>query len=49
MNTVLNTEISSNFLVGKFCGNPQFPQGFGQFAQNSAENVRFLNISIPGN
>ena len=36
MSTVLNTELSPNFLVGKFSGNAQFPQGFGQLAQNSA-------------
>ena len=29
----------------KFCGNAQFPQSFGQFAQNSTETVPFHKTS----
>ena len=33
----------------KFCGKAQFPNSFGQFAQNYAEAVPFHKISTPGN
>ena len=47
--TAYNIEISHNFLVRKVCGNAQFQQGFGWFARNYAETVRFHKIIKPGN
>ena len=43
--TTKNTVISPNFLVWKFCGKAQFPNSFGQIAQNYAETVPFHKIS----
>ena len=48
-NTTKNTKISPNFLTWTFCGKAQFPQSFGQIAQNYAETVPFYKISTPEN
>ena len=40
----VNTVISPNFLVWKFCAKAQFLHSFGRFAQNYAENVPFHKI-----
>ena len=47
--TAKNTFISPNFLVWKFCRKAQFPQSFGQFAQNYAESAPLHKISKPEN
>ena len=39
-----NTEISSKFLMWKFCGKAQFPQDFRVLVQSSAETVPFHKI-----
>ena len=44
-----NTVISPDFLVWKLCGKAQFPDSFGRFARNYAENVPFRKTSTPGN
>ena len=47
--TAQNTVISPNFMVWKCYGNAQFLHSFMWFARNSAESMRFHNISTPGN
>ena len=37
--------ISPNFLLWRICGNGQFPQSFGRFAQNYAETGHFHKTS----
>ena len=46
---VQSQQISPNFLVGKFCGNTQFPPIFEWIVQKSAKTVRFYKISTPEN
>ena len=48
-NTALNTVISPNFLMLRFCGKAQFPYSFGQSTRNCAKTVPFLKISTPEN
>ena len=44
-----NTVILPNFHVWKFCGKAQFPQSFGEIAQNCSKTVSFHKMSTPGN
>ena len=45
MHTALNTKISLNFLVWKFCGKVWFPQSFDWFAENSVGTVLTQNFN----
>ena len=45
--TALNTVISPNFMVWKFCRKTQFPHSFRRIIQNYAETAPFHKISTP--
>lgn len=42
----INTKIAPNYLMWKFCGNTQFPQGFGRFAHQEIKSNFGISCSV---